>query len=359
MKRWSLIVPAALALFLMAAVPVSSQNKTISLEELARMAKAKKSQSSEQKTSQTPAKSSSTKEKKSTSTASKGLSSSLKNSGSDKKSGSAGKTLSLGKSSSGKFDYNDPLAEKNFKTAGTPWETAAAEPLELPAGVKAAVPKPLPDVNTISTMEYNTAVSYAFESMRIIYGQMSKKEAQAFTEAWAPLFNSPSQEIIDYLNKLNPLLTQFIVARDNYLQTLSQVEELMLDAAEAVDSDDREVFESTIFEANLLKNSMQQLNAAMTQIANQITALGNPPNPLEARAEARRRYNRVFPPAQKEVYIGEAWLGTRPANEYHVPGLDPLNEPAKTVPLLPAPRARPALPEPLAPLAQPAKTGLP
>lgn len=327
MKRWSLIVPAALALFLMAAVPVSSQNKTISLEELARMAKAKKSQSSEQKTSQTPAKSSSTKEKKSTSTASKGLSSSLKNSGSDKKSGSAGKTLSLGKSSSGKFDYNDPLAEKNFKTAGTPWETAAAEPLELPAGVKAAVPKPLPDVNTISTMEYNTAVSYAFESMRIIYGQMSKKEAQAFTEAWAPLFNSPSQEIIDYLNKLNPLLTQFIVARDNYLQTLSQVEELMLDAAEAVDSDDREVFESTIFEANLLKNSMQQLNAAMTQIANQITALGNPPNPLEARAEARRRYNRVFPPAQKEVYIGEAWLGTRPANEYHVPGLDPLNEP--------------------------------
>ena len=47
-------------------------------------------------------------------------------------------------------------------------------------------------------IDYNMTVSVAFESLRIIYGEMSEKDAEQFMKMWAPLFNNPSQEIIDY-----------------------------------------------------------------------------------------------------------------------------------------------------------------
>lgn len=224
-----------------------------------------------------------------------------------------------------KFNAEDPYAKENQKTDGTPWEQVSAEPVKLPDGVKAVIPAPLPDVSKISTIEYNMAVSVAFESLRIIYGEMSEKDAERFMQMWAPLFNNPSQEIIDYMNKLNPLLSQFIVARESYLNSVSNVELLLLDASEAVGWDDQEAFSSAMFQAKLYTGTIKQLEAAMDELANRIQALGNPPNPFEARQAARDRYRRAFKP--KEIYLGETWMGTRIDKEHQVEGLDPLTEP--------------------------------
>ena len=224
-----------------------------------------------------------------------------------------------------KFNPDDPYAKENQKTDGTPWEKASAEPVKLPDGVKAVIPAPLPDVSKISMIEYNMAVSVAFESLRIIYGEMSEKDAEQFMKMWAPLFNNPSQEIIDYMNKLTPLLSQFIVARESYLNSVSNVELLMLDASEAVGWDDKEAFSSAMFQAKLYTGTLKQLEAAMDELANRIQALGNPPNPFEARQAARDRYRRAFKP--KEIYLGETWMGTRIDKEHAVEGLDPLTEP--------------------------------
>ena len=224
-----------------------------------------------------------------------------------------------------KFNPDDPYAKENQKTDGTPWEKVSAEPVKLPDGVKAVIPAPLPDVNKIAMIDYNMAVSVAFESLRIIYGEMSEKDAEQFMKMWAPLFNNPSQEIIDYMNKLTPLLSQFIVARESYLNSLSNVELLMFDASEAVGWDDKEAFSSAMFQAKLYTGTLKQLEAAMDELANRIQALGNPPNPFEARQAARDRYRRAFKP--KEIYLGETWMGTRIDKEHAVEGLDPLTEP--------------------------------
>ncbi|MBQ9397743.1 MAG: hypothetical protein IJU08_04535, partial [Bacteroidales bacterium] len=224
-----------------------------------------------------------------------------------------------------KFNPDDPYAKENQKTDGTPWEKVSAEPVKLPDGVKAVIPAPLPDVSKIAMIDYNMAVSVAFESLRIIYGEMSEKDAEQFMKMWAPLFNNPSQEIIDYMNKLTPLLSQFIVARESYLNSLSNVELLMFDASEAVGWDDKEAFSSAMFQAKLYTGTLKQLEAAMDELANRIQALGNPPNPFEARQAARDRYRRAFKP--KEIYLGETWMGTRIDKEHAVEGLDPLTEP--------------------------------
>ena len=226
--------------------------------------------------------------------------------------------------SSGKFNADDPFDKVNFQTKGTPWEKTSEGPVALPEGVKAVIPAPLPDINKISTIEYNTAVSVAFESLRLIYGDMPEADAEKFLEMWAPLFDNPTQEIIDYLNKLNPLLSQFIVARETYMNSVENVQLLAYDASEAVEWDDKEAFKSAMFQARLYAGTVKQLEAAMLEIANRIQALGNPPNPLEARAEARRRYNRAFP--SKEIYLGETWMGTRVDATHSLPEIGPLTE---------------------------------
>ncbi|MBQ9475535.1 MAG: hypothetical protein IJU69_04690 [Bacteroidales bacterium] len=224
-----------------------------------------------------------------------------------------------------KFNADNPSAKENRNTAGTPWEKVSSEPVALPAGVKAAIPKPLPDISKISAIEYNMAVSVAFESLRIIYGDMSEKDAETFMAMWAPLFNNPSKETIDYMNKLNPLLSQFIVARESYINSLANVELLYLDASEALEWDDKDAFKSAMFQANLYTRTLKQLEAAMSELANRIQALGNPPNPFEQRQLAAARYRRVFKP--KEVYLGETWMGTRIDQKHQVEGLEPLTEP--------------------------------
>ncbi len=164
---------------------------------------------------------------------------------------------------SGPFNADDPFDKVNNRTAGTPWEQVSATPVELPEGVKAVIPEPLPDIDKISAIDYNTAVSTAFESLRLIYGDMSEQEAGQFLEMWAPLFDYPTQEIIDYLNKLNPLLSQFIVARETYMNSVENLQLLALDANEAVEWEDKEAFKSAMFQARLYGGTAKQLEAAM------------------------------------------------------------------------------------------------
>jgi hypothetical protein len=227
-----------------------------------------------------------------------------------------------------KFNAADPTDKINEKTDGTPWEKASYDPVKLPEGVKVVLPDPLPDINNVSLFSYNAAVSQAFQGMRLLYGDMTEKEATAFNNMWAPLYNCPSQEIIDYLNKLNPLISQFIISRQNYVESLAAYEEMLLDAAEAVEWGDKEAYDAALSAAALYAKSLKLFEAAMAEIANRIIALGNPPNPIAIKAAARKQYNRIFQSNKKEApYLGESWMGTKQNFDYHAEGLQPLSEP--------------------------------
>ena len=224
-----------------------------------------------------------------------------------------------------KFNADDPIGNLQLSTAGTPWEESDIAPVKMPEGFDAELPEPLPDVSKITAEEYNAAVNMAFECLRILYGEMSEADAEKFSAMWAPLYGTPSQELIDYFNKLNPLLSQFLVARESYFRTASDVQLLYMDAAEAVEQDEREAFDAIIFESKILVGCMQSLEAAMVEIANRIRILGNPPNPFIAKAQARRRYNSAFTKKEKTVYLGECWMGTRPSY-MSMKGVPPLTE---------------------------------
>ena len=112
----------------------------------------------------------------------------------------------------------------NSNSSGLPWENSQNEKVKMPAGTDVVLPAPIPGLNNLSDQAYNSSVSLAFEGMRLIYGEMTEKEAKEFNEAWAPLFDFPSQEVIDYLNKLNPLVSQFLICREAYARNFAAVQ---------------------------------------------------------------------------------------------------------------------------------------
>ena len=193
-----------------------------------------------------------------------------------------------------KFSSKDPCAPSNPKEDGLPWEMPKDDKIKLPDGVDAAIPPAIPGLNNLSDMAYNSAVSSAFEAMNLVYGEMSEKEAKAFQAAWTPLFDFPSQEVVDYLNKLNPIVSQFLVCREAYARNMAAIQMVLLDAATAIEFDEQEIWESAMAEASMYSTSLPPLENAMKQLIKKLEAIGNPPNPVAAKCEARRRYNKMF-----------------------------------------------------------------
>ena len=192
-----------------------------------------------------------------------------------------------------KFSSTDPCAPTGNDKA-MPWNQSGNTKIDLPKGVTAIVPPVVPNLQHLSEFSFNSAVSAAFEAMRLVYGPMPDDEARKFEAAWAPLFDFPTQEIIDYINKLNPLVSQFLACRESYIRVLNDLHMVMFDASIAIEDDSQVAWEAAMAEAALYTSTLTPLEATMKKIATQIEGLGNPPDPNQAKCEAQRRYRKFF-----------------------------------------------------------------
>ena len=226
-----------------------------------------------------------------------------------------------------KFSSTDPCAPQNMVFEGTPWEPSSAKTTnQLPSGIEAVIPPPIPDLDKLSDFNYHAAISVAFEGMRLVYGAMPDEEARKFEAVWAPLFDFPTQEIIDYLNRLNPLISQFLAVREVYVSNLQAVTMVLLDAGYAVELDDQEAWEKAMNEAGFHGSTFHLLEKAMMELAGKIEALGNPPSPVEAKCAAAENYRRMLPKMEKQGDLGECWAGYT-QSPVQAKGLEQLYEP--------------------------------
>jgi len=211
------------------------------------------------------------------------------------------------------FSVTDPCQSDD--DSGLPWENSTK--VKLPKGVSVPLPKPIPDLKELSKISYNAAVSIAFEGMRLVYGPMPKEEYQKFENVWLPLFDNPDQTVIDYLNKLNPLLSQFLSAREAYMRNISDVQRVLFDVVTAIRFEDQEAWESAMAEGEMYAAATVPLESAMRNLATQIEQLGNPPNPNELKCEKKRRYNKFFEkePPNYSGLVGE-WIGYTESDLY-------------------------------------------
>lgn len=193
-----------------------------------------------------------------------------------------------------RFSATDPCAAVG-KKEGLPWDLREVSVDEDFAESESLVPTlAIPNLHQLSQAGYNSAVSIAFEGMRLVYGPMSDEQTRGFEAAWIPLFDYPTQEIVDYLNLLNPLLSQFLAYREAYIRTLQDLQFLLMDAAMAIEGDDRIAWESAMAQAGLNASVLERLELSMTVLARRIEVLGNPPDPNAAKCEAQTNYRRLL-----------------------------------------------------------------
>jgi hypothetical protein len=190
---------------------------------------------------------------------------------------------------------NANKATNNSKAgAGAPQNkpevTKAAFNINAMADIPPSKPIPFLDIVTISKTEWDGAVSAAMEGMRLVYGPMTDAENKQFEKSWAPLRQTPFKEAVDYLNKFNPLLGEFLTYRSAITQTSTLLEQAAQNAGYAAENDDPELSFAYIDLASKYQTLLISRQKRLQQITNELIALGNPPDGAQMMAEQQRRY---------------------------------------------------------------------
>lgn len=168
--------------------------------------------------------------------------------------------------------------------------TKAAFNINAMADIPPSKPVPFLDIITISKTEWDGAVSAAMEGMRLVYGPMTDGENKQFEKSWAPLRQTPFKEAVDYLNKFNPLLGEFLTYRSAITQTSTLLEQAAQNAGDAAEYDDPELSFAYIDLASKYQTLLISRQKRLQQITNELIALGNPPDGAQMMAEQQRRY---------------------------------------------------------------------
>jgi hypothetical protein len=186
----------------------------------------------------------------------------------------------------------NPDDPKEQQPANSYW--SQFKPIQLPQIPAGTVPVALTRTLSLSIddlIDYRAAVTAAKEAMRLIEGPMTQQESQIFEMKWAAYYAYPTREVIAYLNKLNPLLGDFLAARAGF-NAASQI------ALKALMETDAALAYGNTFPAILARGNAEQAKhlmdayqAKMTELVLAIRALGSPVNPLQEQARRKKRFN--------------------------------------------------------------------
>ena len=191
------------------------------------------------------------------------------------------------------FIANITLADIDNKKI-TPLQTKVTYRNLVVEGETIPPAKPIPylDINKITAAQWDGSVAAAMEGMRLVYGPMNQSQEAEFMKAWAPLRQTPFKEAVDYMNKFNPLLGEFLVYRAAVVQSSQLLEEAVLNAGYAAEFDDPEGVRAYMDLASRYRNLLVSREKRLEQIAKALSELGNPPDGRALMAERQGKYKK-------------------------------------------------------------------
>jgi Flp pilus assembly protein TadD len=153
------------------------------------------------------------------------------------------------------------------------------------------VPQPVAalDIAALSQQAYAGAVSAGKEGLKIVLAPATAEENDRYDGLWAPAYLFPCAEVVDYLNRLNPPLAQFLGLRAAAAYTKSCYDRALADALMAAALKADEAADEAMTEVQAQANRLSQLQQALLKVSNAIRALGNPPDPTALMGKARKR----------------------------------------------------------------------
>jgi hypothetical protein len=170
--------------------------------------------------------------------------------------------------------------------SGVPFAAAQVEPAALPP-MKSA---PFLDINALTPTQWDGAVAAAMEGMRMVYGPMSEAEEESFRKTWGVLRQYPSPDAVEYLNKFNPLLGEFLSLRGGVAEAGARLEEAVEQIAWAAEADDPALAMDAMTLARQHRNTILSCQKRLDEVVAELVALGNPPDGAALMAEGQQQY---------------------------------------------------------------------
>jgi hypothetical protein len=173
-------------------------------------------------------------------------------------------------------------------------EKALAQSLQDMQQVRLRLPQvqtsPFLEIEALTQKQWDGAVAAAQQAVGMLYGDLSPEEQKQFNAVWAPMRGFPTQECVDYLNALNPLLGEFLALRTAINRTSGQLEQAMIEAGWAAELDAETLTREYLALAARYRDFLYSLQNRMDAVAKDIAALGDPPDAKALMARAQRQY---------------------------------------------------------------------
>ena len=147
------------------------------------------------------------------------------------------------------------------------------------------------DFATMTSAQYTGAISMAREGMRLVYGEMTAQEERQFEKEWQPLFDFPCKEVVEYVNRLNPLISEFLALREALGSEIEAYNAAALVVTIEAAEEDSAGMAETMAELELTVATINALQKQMDGVAAEIAKLGDLPD-AAALAEGQRKLHR-------------------------------------------------------------------
>ncbi len=186
------------------------------------------------------------------------------------------------------FLPSDPNNVATWNVADTPWRKGDTP---LPDNVNEAQMAALAtqfDVTKLDYSAFHRGVTTAIACMRLVHGEMEEEDVQRLYAKWAPILEFPSVEAVEYFNKLNPLLLEFLKLRGALVIVLGKFDEAGEEAGVAAGYEDLDSMADALAEAAAHRDTAASLRKRLEELGREIEELGDPPNPYAARHKRQK-----------------------------------------------------------------------
>ncbi len=130
-------------------------------------------------------------------------------------------------------------------------------------------------------------LSYAQEAMKALAGPLTAEQERQWARKWQPFFDFPDPAALGYFQKLNPILSELQSVRAATHQAAQDFDAAWAEAVMSRAVGDAEGAASALAQADRHAQVLQAATAKLADIQKRAQALGNPPDPVAAKAKAR------------------------------------------------------------------------
>ncbi|SFJ56779.1 hypothetical protein SAMN04488082_104123 [Desulfomicrobium apsheronum] len=189
----------------------------------------------------------------------------------------------------GPEDWDWPAEIAHFPAVAVSLTASNVYPVALPP----MKPTPFLDINALTPTQWDGAVAAAMEGMRMVYGPLSDAEEESFRKTWGVLRQHPSPEAVEYLNRFNPLLGEFLSLRGAVPDASARLEHAVEQISWAMEANDPAMTLEALTLARMHRNTLLSCQKRLDEVIAELIALGDPPDGRALMAEGQQQYKRA------------------------------------------------------------------